>query len=240
MWQCLAQPVLTRHNVPIRLFPAAAAVAAVLAYFALRPRKGWLRRKPAAVPTMEEGSNHKIGPDADLRCDVDTFMSGGTRDTNGCGPESSLAGASPATASQPLPASRGGLSTQGLPTPSVGVSTVEPDTLLPASNGFNKALPPEQASEPVAGPGVAEPDTLLLPSSAPGSALQSAPAPPPTAPGAPPVSHISSAGVHPILQPGPDQLPLSYASSAWLGVASAVVVAPAPPDGHHATSRSSR
>lgn len=42
----------------LALFPRVAAVAAaVLAFFALRPGKGWLRRSAAAVAALEDGSN---------------------------------------------------------------------------------------------------------------------------------------------------------------------------------------
>lgn len=38
-----------------------AAVLPVLAFFALRPGKGWLRRKPAVAATLEDGSDGKLG-----------------------------------------------------------------------------------------------------------------------------------------------------------------------------------
>lgn len=95
---------------------------ALLAFFALRPGKGWLRHNKAAAPTLGEGSSGndaKLQPDAGAK--VDTFLPGSP--PKGGSPAEGLAVAPP-DGMLPLP---------HLHTASVHDNDTSVDTFLPAS-----------------------------------------------------------------------------------------------------------
>ena len=211
-----------------------AAVAAVLAFFALRPGKGWLRRKPQPG-TLEDGcSDSKESP---VPCGVDDCSASAAQHSQQDGSRrpdiSDAPTATPLTAAlELLPAAPVAAAVAG--------SSTELDTLLPSSSSqqgqatsLDTFLPSSRASGDSTAYGI---DTLLPLTRAAGappvnSALQA-----PTAPAAALPSHIyeqPAASEVPIggHQPGPQPLPPSYLSSAgtdWAGGSAQQLAAVAP------------
>ena len=171
---------------------------AVLAFLALRPHKGWLRRKAAAAPALEEGG--KPAPEPDGSPEIDTFALDSRPGDNDPKIDTLL----PSTCS-----SGGG------PAAAVGMLDAQPCLpslpSLPAAPWAADALGPD-ALLPYSGPSV--------------DALTGMREPAPTAPETPPLSSISPADAGLSQQPGMRALPLSYISSAGLGAAGGVTVAP--------------
>ena len=155
-----------------------AVVAVVLAFFALRPGKGWLRRKGTTTPVLEDG---KLAPKLSGSPKVDTFVSGSR---TGGGPDADTFISGPSGGGPAMPAG----TLVALPA-SLTAASLGPDTLLQYSSG-----------------GLREPA--------------------PTAPEAPPLSTISHANAGLIQQPSVHAPPPSYISSAGLGAAGGVTVAP--------------
>lgn len=167
-----------------------AVVLAVLAFFALRPGKGWLRRKPAAAAAAAAAA-----------------AGGGKWGKETPTPGSSTAGSDAALGGQPA---NGGIPSAA-PPPAAAVaplqaawtsSSLGQDTFLPYSRA-----PPSS---------LAGPDTLLPYSRAAGAPpISQAGVAAPTEPAAAPPSSMSSTG-WPAGQPTPQPLPPSYISSAGL------------------------
>lgn len=123
--------------------PSPAAIAAVLAFFALRPGKGWLRRKAVAAPSIEAGGK----PDGSLPLgstsqEVDTF----------------LPGSQPGSGGAPAPLA------SSLPAAAAGFVSLGPDTLLPQwrSQGGEPA-PTAPGVEPLSDITAADKDSQLQP-----------------------------------------------------------------------------
>ena len=208
-----------------------AAVAAVLAFFALRPGKGWLRRKPQPG-TLEDGSsNSKESP---VPCGVDDCSASVAQHSqqDGSSPPE-ISGALPTS----VPAAPGMLPAAPVAAAVAGSSTAL-DTLLPSSSSqgdqatsLDTFLPSSRATGDSTAASI---DTLLPLSRSAGappvnSALQA-----PTAPAEAPPSQIPkqpAASEAPIGShqhaPVPQPLPPSYLSSVGTGWAGGSAQQPA-------------
>ena len=182
---------------------------AALAFFALRPGKGWLRRKPPPA-TLEDGSDSKESPASAAQH---------SQEDGSSHPE--ISGALPNT----VPAALGMLPAMPVAAAVAGSSTAL-DTLLPSSSSqqgqatsLDTFLPSSRAAGDSAAAGI---DTLLPLTRAVGAPIVNSALQAPTAPAEAPPSHIPEqpAPSHsPSMSepPSPQQLPPSYLSSVGTG-----------------------
>ena len=122
--------------------PVPAAIAAVLAFFALRPGKGWLRRRVTAAPSLEAGGKYPDGgwgPGGGHQ-DIDTFL----------------------PSSQPGGSGMAGPLASSLPAAAAGFAAVGPDTLLPRSSAGEPA-PTAPGAEPLSNVTAVGKDSQLQP-----------------------------------------------------------------------------
>lgn len=204
--------------------PFAAVVLAILAFFALRPGKGWMRRKPLPA-TLEDGSNGN----AKLTHEDSSTL--GSRPS-----DSSMAGNLPRPASDgkagallALPAAVTAGRDQGPDRQSNTCSTLGPDTFMTFSNSTDGAATTRAA---VASAGSLGLDTFLPYDTASAGAA-------PFSARVLPAGGSAAADAHAAPQPGPQPLPPNFATSPRLTAAAATshTLARAPQTASRSSSR---
>lgn len=217
-----------------------AVLLAVLAFFALRPGKGWLRRKPLPA-TLEDGSDGKASSihDGDCALAPGGGSSSGSQQHTAlpiCGGLEPLpAVAVSSLALQPAAAASSDLRQDTLLTPSRSAegSLLDLDTFLPYSSSTAEAVPTPRTTAAAAA--AAPEDSLVVDTFLPfeSASVETAPT---AAPAPPPVDTMAAAGAW-APYPSPEPLPLSYITSAGLGAA--VPAAEAPAQAPHTATHSS-